>query len=269
VLTVEEAAQDLICEQKGTATAIKVGCVGDSITAGVHSSGGIHPYPAQLQLLLDAAHGEGTYAVTNMGACGSMLLKNSSSPFWQRPQFKTLTANRWDIVTIMLGTNDAHNTCDSPGARKGCTSNWKVDCGGPNNTSLEDCQFFKDFTAMVDLVKTLGTTPAGPKIYVMIPPPLMETNGGFPTMQTTINTLFPKLIPMMQQATPGVHGPVDVYAGMGGTLEWKSEFPSSCTLNSTWPDCPLWCDKQSCDQCHPDDVGYAKLGKIVYAGLGL
>lgn len=43
--------------KKRTATAIKVGCVGDSITAGVHSSGGIHPYPAQLQLLLDAAHG--------------------------------------------------------------------------------------------------------------------------------------------------------------------------------------------------------------------
>ena len=59
-LTVEEASMDLVCEQKGAgeADAIKIGCVGDSITAGVHSSGGIHPYPAQLQILLDASQGK-------------------------------------------------------------------------------------------------------------------------------------------------------------------------------------------------------------------
>lgn len=57
-LSVEAAAMDLRCEQKGAADAIKIGCVGDSITAGVHSSGGIHPYPAQLQILLDAAKGK-------------------------------------------------------------------------------------------------------------------------------------------------------------------------------------------------------------------
>ena len=38
-------------------------------------------------------------------------------------------------------------------------------------------------------MKTLGTTAAGPKIYVMVPPPLMSANPGWPTMQTTINTL--------------------------------------------------------------------------------
>ena len=32
--------------------------------------------------------------------------------------------------------------------------------------------------AQVELVKTLGTTPAGPKVYVMTPPPLMSTNAG-------------------------------------------------------------------------------------------
>jgi hypothetical protein len=57
-LSVDEAAMDLRCGQKGPAAAIKIGCVGDSITAGVHSSGGIHPYPAQLQILLDKAKGK-------------------------------------------------------------------------------------------------------------------------------------------------------------------------------------------------------------------
>lgn len=57
-LSVEAAAMDLRCEQQGAAAAIKIGCVGDSITAGVHSSGGIHPYPAQLQILLDKGKGK-------------------------------------------------------------------------------------------------------------------------------------------------------------------------------------------------------------------
>ena len=33
---------------------------------------------------------------------------------------------------------------------------------------------------------------------------------GFPTMQTTINTLLPKLVPLMQKANPGVLGPIDM-----------------------------------------------------------
>ena len=74
--------------------------------AGVHSSGGIHPYPQQLQILLDAAHGNGSYSVTNLGACGSTMLKKGDSPFWKRPQYTALIGGKWDIVTIMLGTND-------------------------------------------------------------------------------------------------------------------------------------------------------------------
>ena len=44
-LTVDEAAHMLVCHQNRGASndTIKVGCIGDSITAGVHSSGGIHP----------------------------------------------------------------------------------------------------------------------------------------------------------------------------------------------------------------------------------
>eukprot|EP01043_Picozoa_sp_COSAG02_P082836 COSAG02_NODE_20978_length_807_cov_1.460452_2_plen_56_part_01 len=56
-----------------------------------------------------------------------MMLKNSSSPFWKRPQYETLIKNKWDIIVIMLGTNDAHNTCSAPAARKGCSSDWNVD----------------------------------------------------------------------------------------------------------------------------------------------
>merc|ERR1711990_573535 len=79
-LTVEEAAQDLICTQRQAPQgAIKIGCVGDSITAGVHSTGGNHTYPGQLQIMLDEEHGAGKFAVTNLGACGSTMLKKANS----------------------------------------------------------------------------------------------------------------------------------------------------------------------------------------------
>merc|ERR1712039_385594 len=127
---------------------------------------------------------------------------------------------------------------------KGCSSDWNRDCGGPNQTSLSNCRFADDFTAMVELLKTLGTTPAGPKVYLMTPPPLMATSGGFPTMQTTINTLYPKLFPLMQKANHGVLGPIDVYSGMGGCADWQEKFPQSCAMDSPWAPCAWWCDKQ-------------------------
>jgi hypothetical protein len=53
VMTVEDAADYLKCFQRGSADAIKIGTIGDSITAGVHSTGGNHTYPGQLQIMLD------------------------------------------------------------------------------------------------------------------------------------------------------------------------------------------------------------------------
>ena len=40
--------------------------------------------------MLDQAS-PGKYSVTNLGACGSTMLKKSNSPYWQRPQFKALS----------------------------------------------------------------------------------------------------------------------------------------------------------------------------------
>ena len=87
-------------------------------------------------------------------------------------------------------------------------------------------------------------------------------------MQTTINTLFPKLIPQMQRRTAGVVGVIDMFSAFGGVADWRNRFPTSCTLDSTWAPCAWWCDAQSCDQCHPNDNGYTHFAEAVYAGLG-
>lgn len=63
------------CFQRPAAEgAIRVGCVGDSITAVGHTSSTAHHYPDQLQDILDAKHGYGTYSVTNLGVCGTSSL---------------------------------------------------------------------------------------------------------------------------------------------------------------------------------------------------
>ena len=83
----------MVCHQvqppRGAA-ALRLGCIGDSITAGAHSSGPTKTYPAQLQAMLDPS----AVAVTNLGACGSTMQKNADSPYWKRPQFTTLTSNK-------------------------------------------------------------------------------------------------------------------------------------------------------------------------------
>lgn len=260
-MTVEEAAMDLICTQKGPEDAIKIGCVGDSITAGVHSTGGNHTFPGQMQIMLDAKYGAGKYSVTNLGACGSTMLKKGNSPYWQRGQYKTLTSAKWDIIVIMLGTNDAKDPGDHG------PNNWQHDCGGVDNTKLNGCSFADDYKSMIDIVKTLGTTAAGPKIYPMIPPPLMQQYS-IGANQTVINSVYPKLVPLIEKADD-VTGLIDVYTGMGGVTDWQSKFPKSCNLTSAWKPCAWWCDSQSCDQCHPNNNGYTQLAKTVVQGLGL
>jgi hypothetical protein len=110
----------LNCSTAHKAGLIQIGTIGDSITAGVHSTGGNHTYPGQLQIMLDQSH-PGKYQVTNLGACGSTMLKKSNSPYWKRPQFKELTSKKWDIIIIMLGTNDAKDPGDH-GASSGPTA---------------------------------------------------------------------------------------------------------------------------------------------------
>ena len=62
----------------------------------------------------------GKFQVTNLGACGSTMLKGGDSPYWKRPQYASLTNNTWDVITIMLGTNDAKDP------NSGGPNNWYV-----------------------------------------------------------------------------------------------------------------------------------------------
>ena len=65
---------------------------------------------------------------------------------------------------------------------------------------------------------------------------------------------------------------IDAFTGMGGVPNWRQAFPKDppgCTKNDSFAACSWFCDKQSCNQCHPNDVGYNHLAAVVQKGLGL
>ena len=156
--------------------AITIACVGDSITFGVCSSSPSHSYPGQLQLLLDAAHGTGTYAVSNLGSSGATMLKHGDQPYWDRGEFGKLTAagKHWDVVLIMLGTNDAKDSGDA--GNHSWHGNWQHDCGGPTHTTTHGCAFAEDYASMIGIVNST-------KIYALVPPPIF---GATPASQMCV-----------------------------------------------------------------------------------
>lgn len=257
---------ELVCAQRPAPSgAITVACVGDSITAVGHTSSKIHQYPSQLQLLLDKEHGNGIYSVTNLGTCGATLQKDGAFPYWKTGTYKALVAAKWDVVIVMLGTNDARDV------GSGGPEHWPgAQCDYATPSTLDTCPFANDYKALLKVIQQLHNDDSAPEVYIMIPPALME-QGAYGINQTIINTVFPQLVPLIAAANKDiVKGVIDVYRGMGGVPApaWKTELPPKCVLNSTWPPCAWYCDKQSCrpGQCHPNDDGCEHLAKVVYDG---
>ena len=93
---------------------LRVACLGDSLTRGSCSTRG--GYPVELQRLLGSAfnvsgYGESGRTALRRGVCGpdSPLDESSSGDcsIWDTDTFKRALASEPDVVTIMLGTNDA------------------------------------------------------------------------------------------------------------------------------------------------------------------
>lgn len=85
-----------------SAAPIRVACVGDSVTYGLHiENRESHAYPAELQRLLG-----GGYRVENFGLSGTTLLRKGHSPYVQTGAFWSALAFRPDVVIVDLGLND-------------------------------------------------------------------------------------------------------------------------------------------------------------------
>ena len=86
-----------------SAQAIRVACVGDSITFGARIlNREAKCYPAQLGVMLGT-----NYAVKNFGVNGATLLKHGDIPYWKTRAFKASQDFKPDVAIINLGANDA------------------------------------------------------------------------------------------------------------------------------------------------------------------
>lgn len=86
------------------ADAVRVACVGDSITYGMgcpEDRRDADSYPAQLQALL--GHG---YHVGNFGHTGTCVARDGTKPYLEQDEARAAEDFDPDIVVVMLGTND-------------------------------------------------------------------------------------------------------------------------------------------------------------------
>ena len=218
-------------------SAISVACVGDSITAGYLSTGGL-TYPNQLQRLLGSG-----YRVMNFGEGGRTMLKHGDNPYWISPGYKRALASNASLLVLMLGTNDAKY------------ANW-------GHLASE---FPGDYA---DMIASFANMQPRPKIWLMVPPPLYRA-GTYGMNQTVINSLFPAsdgaaAVRTVANAANLVE-PIDLY----------SLFQSHCPVTGGTPGHPPnqtlipcdWIARGGTDACHPNDVGYGKIAEAVKTAI--
>ncbi|MEI8376665.1 MAG: GDSL-type esterase/lipase family protein [Planctomycetota bacterium] len=119
--------------------AIKVACIGDSITAGFGAGRG-NSWPDQLRKALGA-----NWEVRNFGISGTTLMQRGDSPYQKQSAFKAAKDLNPDVVVIMLGTNDTK------------PQNW--------------INFQRDFEAdYKNMAGQFAELPGKPRIFVCYPP---------------------------------------------------------------------------------------------------
>jgi lysophospholipase L1-like esterase len=170
--------------------AIKVACVGDSITVGARSSTPAKTYPAQLGALLGAA-----YQVDNFGVGGTTLLRSGDSPYVNTANYVASGTFGPDVVLIMLGTNDTKQ------------GNWD-----------KMAAFDGDYKSLVAHYAALVTHP---KIYIVSPPPIFGPN---PYGISAAN-LDNGVLPAVKKVAADTGTPfVDVYTALRGL---GADFPDN------------------------------------------
>ncbi len=125
------------------ATAIRVACIGDSITEAFG-------YPEELSVRLGV-----NYTVGNFGVGGSTVSISSLKPYIYQTTFQYAKNFQPHIVVIMLGANDA------------LPSNHKY-----------NASFVEDYIALVEEFEALESKP---EIWIVKPPPIFNDGQGLST----------------------------------------------------------------------------------------
>jgi acyl-CoA thioesterase I len=164
------------------AHAIKLACVGDSITYGATiKDRAKDSYPAQLGRLLGSG-----WQVRNFGSSGTTVLKKGDRPYDQQKQYTQALAYKPDVVVIMLGTNDSK----------------------PQNWPHKD-DFVADYKALIAAFRDANPDV---KVYVCLPVPAFPGNYGIRE-----EIIGPEIVPLVRQVAEETHSNlIDLHAALTG-----------------------------------------------------
>lgn len=182
------------------AAALKVACIGDSITEGSGlGNPALESYPAKMQRLLGA-----DYQVRNFGVSGRTLLRQGDFPYWKESAFTQSQAWDPDIVTIMLGTNDSK------------PYNWRY---GTN--------FVTDYEELIAVYTNL---PSHPRILLCTPCPVFGA-GAYDIKPGTVATnIAPAVRALGARLSLEV---VDLHSTLAGHKEWFPDTVHPSTKGTT------------------------------------
>ncbi len=175
----------LFCVCTSHAQAIRIACVGDSITYGAYiKNREKDSYPAQLGKIL----GE-KFDVKNFGFNGATTLFKGNFPYVKTKRYANALKFNPNIVIIKLGTNDSKAI----------------------NIKYADTDFEKDLSSIIESFKAL---PTNPKIYLCIPVPAFM-NGKNIDADRVKNIIIPKVKNVAKKYGLKTINLYDVFDGKG------------------------------------------------------
>src|SRR4030065_149720 len=157
------------------AQAVKVSCIGDSITEGANiANPQNNSYPAQLASLLRKLDDTRDWETQNFGVGGTTLLQKGDKPYIKQPAYQQALAWQPDMVVIMLGTNDSK------------PQNW-----------IYGTEFVSDYCALIDSFAGLSSHP---RIWICKPVPAFKDSFGI-----TNNVIRFEIIPLIDEIARQKH----------------------------------------------------------------
>jgi lysophospholipase L1-like esterase len=159
---------------------VRVACVGDSLTQSSE-------YPYDLWILI----GNSSYDLRNYGAGSTTVLRSSETPYMNTSVYREALDFQPNIVIIMLGTNDAQ-----PSLHR-------------YNESFAD-----DYSMLISSFLGLESKP---KVWVVLPPPIISNQSGAIDGAYFANTIIPRIIQVANQSGVPV---IDVYSIFMGHTDY-------------------------------------------------
>ena len=174
--------------------AIRVACVGDSITYGSGlTNRESESYPAWL------GHWMGPgYDVRNFGRSGATLLQRGDLPYVKQSQHDEALAFKPDVVIIMLGTNDSKHRGGGLPPNDKAAENWQY-----------KANYVSDYKALIAEFRQANSAA---QIYVCCPPPSFPGRWGIDD-----DTIHHEIVPLVHKVARQSHAKlIDLYKLFAG-----------------------------------------------------